>query len=786
MSEKFQEQRVGSEQEVFGPYVVHERLGVGGMATVHRAKERGIEGFERIVALKRLLPHLAEDASFVKSFVREAKFASMLQHANIVQLYELGRVGSTYYISMEHIDGRDVRRILTQARKASGPPPVNVTLSLLIQLCDALEYAHARCDENGAPLGLVHRDVSPSNLLVTKTGHLKVIDFGIAKAQSAQLHTQDGKVKGKLAYMAPEAITGKDVDARSDIFSAGVIAHELLTARTLFASKSEFQTLINVQRADVQPPSAFNHAVPAELDAIVAKALARDPAERYASAGQMRDDLHGVRIRYQMSATNREVEEWCAWAFGLDSSSRSFSSSLPAASPIVGTKDDDEAAQIAWGGANDGAAAVVHELPDRGSQSRSVSLPRAMSSVEAPAFGDSLVAPRKGGAVAQLAALGAAVALLGVGGFLLLGRGGSKAAASSVARAEAVPAVEAMASLKFIVEPMDATVKIAGMPPHVGMPWKVDLDPGVVQIKVSRDGHQSWETSVELSSGEQQTIRVALAEAVGDPNLATLEIGSQPAGLEIVLDGKDTGQKTPWKTQLPAGAHTVQLRDATGVVSWKHTWNAEARTLYEFKPSMDASKQKERVERERLAATGRPPAQRAVAAPSSGSGRASAFEAMIDAGSAPVETAPAPAPAPAAAAPAMIAERKAEPVPAATPTKPAPARVAAAIPAPATATAPTKAAPRAAVVVPPNAVKRTSGSLPTLKTVVRPGMQVPKSLAAKICIGENGAVTSVQVLKVTGELAQAFASSIRSWRYTPYKQGGVATPACFVNSFQLQ
>jgi serine/threonine protein kinase len=169
---------------------------------VHRAKERGIEGFERIVALKRLLPHLAEDASFVKSFVREAKFASMLQHANIVQLYELGRVGSTYYISMEHIDGRDVRRILHQARRAAGPPNINVALSLLIQLCDALEYAHTRCDEHGGPLGLVHRDVSPSNLLVTRSGHLKVIDFGIAKAQSQQLLTQDGKVKGKLAYMA--------------------------------------------------------------------------------------------------------------------------------------------------------------------------------------------------------------------------------------------------------------------------------------------------------------------------------------------------------------------------------------------------------------------------------------------------------------------------------------------------------------------------------------------------------------------------------------------------------
>ena len=312
-------------QEVFGPYLVYERLGVGGMATVHRAKERGIEGFERIVALKRLLPHLAEDASFVKSFVREAKLASMLQHANVVQLYELGRVGTVYFISMEYIDGRDVRRILRQARKVSGPPNINVTLALLIQLCDALDYAHSRVDEHGEPLGLVHRDVSPSNLLVTKSGHLKVIDFGIAKAQSQQLRTQTGRVKGKLAYMAPEAISGKELDSRSDIFSAGVIAHELLTARPLFASKNEYQTLINVQRSDILPPSAFNQAVPPELDAIVLKALARDPDERYHHAAQMRDDLHGVRIRYNLSATNREVQTWSEWAFALEAPGGNFS-----------------------------------------------------------------------------------------------------------------------------------------------------------------------------------------------------------------------------------------------------------------------------------------------------------------------------------------------------------------------------------------------------------------------------------------------------------------------------
>ncbi len=190
-------------EEPFGPYLVYERLGVGGMATVHRALERGIEGFERIVALKRLLPHLALDASFIKSFVREAKLASVLNHVNIVQIFELGRVATQYFISMEYIDGRDIRQILRHARKVAGPPPIHVTVGLLLQLCEALDYAHHKVDDAGHPMGLVHRDVSPSNVLVTHAGQVKVIDFGIAKAQSAQLRTQTGRVKGKLAYMAP-------------------------------------------------------------------------------------------------------------------------------------------------------------------------------------------------------------------------------------------------------------------------------------------------------------------------------------------------------------------------------------------------------------------------------------------------------------------------------------------------------------------------------------------------------------------------------------------------------
>src|SRR5690349_12781670 len=301
--------------EQFGPYLVYERLGIGGMATVHRALERGIEGFERMVALKRLLPHLAEDASFIKSFVREAKLASLLNHVNIVQIYELGRVGTEYFISMEFIDGKDIRRILRHARKVTGPPPIHVTVGLLLQLCDALDYAHTKTDDEGHPLGLVHRDVSPSNLLITQAGHLKVIDFGIAKAQSSQLRTQTGRVKGKLAYMAPEALAGKDLDARSDLFAAGVIAHELLTARPLFASKNEYQTLMKVQRGEVMPPSTFNQACPPELDAIVLRALARDPDDQFAGAGELRDQLHAMRKQYNLQTSDRDIASWLEWAF---------------------------------------------------------------------------------------------------------------------------------------------------------------------------------------------------------------------------------------------------------------------------------------------------------------------------------------------------------------------------------------------------------------------------------------------------------------------------------------
>ncbi len=927
-------------QEVFGPYLVYERLGVGGMATVHRAKERGIEGFERIVALKRLLPHLAEDASFVKSFVREAKLASMLQHANVVQLYELGRVGTVYFISMEYIDGRDIRRILRQARKVSGPPNINVTLALLIQLCDALEYAHTRVDEHGEALGLVHRDVSPSNLLVTKSGHLKVIDFGIAKAQSQQLRTQTGRVKGKLAYMAPEAISGKELDCRSDIFSGGVIAHELLTARPLFASKNEYQTLINVQRSDIVPPSAFNQAVPPELDAIVLKALARDPDERYLNAGQMRDDLHGVRIRYNLSATNREVQTWSEWAFSLEAPGGNFSGpavtdsfagvsrspiktplplrapseATPAPAPVRARSsshpgvghDEEENADVAWGGHADepapvmiddirdhsgshplaargagtaqagagagaptliGAAQVSHAV-DSGSFSahdpvsastliglgapvqRASTTPAAwphgssndavarrtgrvptLQSAEAsaghgpgdatapnpladgPAFGASLV-ERKGSGLKIALVAAIALAVVAGGLFVAFGRGGGQSGGPA-AKAVVAPA-NLPATLKFIVEPSDAVIKIAGMQPHTGdgAPWSVPLDPGVVQIKVSRDGHQSWETSVELSSGEAQTIRVVLGVIEGDANMATLALDSEPKGLTILLDGQELPQKTPVKMPVTPGPHTIILRQ-NGELQWKHSFLAEASTLHEFNPSMSDIKQKERIERERQVAAAatasheratpvtRPPVTRepvgpgssATPPPTPGSG---SVATAVGSGAVPP---PGPGPGSARITPPPPGPGSAKITPpppgpgSAGTTTPGPGSAKIATPAgggsgSATTTvvkpAITKPAAVAAIIVAPNAVKRTSGDLPKLSTIDRPGQEKPKSLSAKICIDGSGAVTNVTIFKITGEVADKMSSSIRGWRYTVHKVDGRGVPVCFVNSFQLK
>src|SRR5688572_6337587 len=327
-----------SAPEQFGPYEVYERLGMGGMATVHRAKKRGPAGFERSVALKRMLSHLAEDRSFVESFVREAKVASMLVHPNIAQVYDFGRIGGVYYIAMELVAGFDVRKLLRFANRCNEAIPMPVILSIVGELCDALDYAHTFVDETGQRLDIVHRDISPSNMIVAHTGHLKVIDFGIAKAANSRtLHTESGHVKGKLGYMSPEGALGLQIGPVSDIFSMGVVTWELITASPLFSARTDFETMRKIREAPIKPPSVLNPDCPPALDQIVLAALEREPEDRLASARLFRNALDETAAAATIQVSPRAVSEWIlrfaqpedVWAVRASAAAPVSSSSAP-------------------------------------------------------------------------------------------------------------------------------------------------------------------------------------------------------------------------------------------------------------------------------------------------------------------------------------------------------------------------------------------------------------------------------------------------------------------------
>jgi eukaryotic-like serine/threonine-protein kinase len=325
--------------EAFGPYLLFEKLGSGGMATVHRAKKRGIEGVEKAVALKRLLPELAVNDEFVRAFVREARLAAQLRHQNICQTFDLGRVDGVYYIAMELVPGQDLRQILRHTAYSTGPMPVPLVLNVLLQLTEALDYAHTFKDENNTALGLVHRDVSPANVIVGEDGCVKLVDFGIAKATAANWQTMSGQLKGKFAYMAPEMLDGQ-VDARADLYSLGICAYELLTAQPLFsAGGDDIETLKRVKVWNPPPPSTINRHVPKEVDMVVMTALAKNPTQRWQTAHQLRGAIDALTKRPGMNASRHDLTSWLAWAFSQPAGARRWDERLPVARPP--TADDD-------------------------------------------------------------------------------------------------------------------------------------------------------------------------------------------------------------------------------------------------------------------------------------------------------------------------------------------------------------------------------------------------------------------------------------------------------------
>ena len=279
----------------FGKYSLFELIGRGGMAEVYKGRIQGPAGFERTFVVKRILPHLSDDTTFIKMFVEEAKLSARLAHPNIVHIFELGAVDGEYFISMEYIRGHDLSETMRAIWKTMGPPRPEMVAYIGREACRGLSYAHGLTDENGKLLGMVHRDISPSNVMLSYEGAVKLLDFGIAKALGdAPEITKSGTMKGKYAYMAPEQTEGDHVDNRSDIFACGIVLHEVLTGRRLFKGANDVQTIERVRRCEVPPPSLQNPAVPPELDAIILKALQRNPANRWADAADMANALDDI------------------------------------------------------------------------------------------------------------------------------------------------------------------------------------------------------------------------------------------------------------------------------------------------------------------------------------------------------------------------------------------------------------------------------------------------------------------------------------------------------------
>lgn len=292
--------------------MVTRHLGSGGTSTVDEAVRQGAYGFEQRIALKRVLQNLAAHPDFTAALIREGKLASHLNHPGIAKTFDLGCVGGTYYIAMELVTGIDLRRILVRLAERRETMPPAIALHLLSQIVDALDYAHTITDSAGTPLGITHRDVSPANVLVGLDGMAKLIDFGVAKATASMFMTTSGKIKGKFAYMAPEAMAGR-IDHRVDLFGAGIMAYEMLTARPLFAAASDVETIQRVKKW--HPPSLVGQGVSPAFDAIIAKALAKDPDERWATAAAMSAAIERLRRQRDMATSQAQVAAWLA---GLD------------------------------------------------------------------------------------------------------------------------------------------------------------------------------------------------------------------------------------------------------------------------------------------------------------------------------------------------------------------------------------------------------------------------------------------------------------------------------------
>jgi serine/threonine-protein kinase len=492
-----------------GKYRLLGRIGYGGMAEVWVAHQQGPMGFEKLVAIKRLLPHMENQRNFVRMFLDEARIAARINHANVVQIFDLGLVDQKFYIAMEYLPGESLARIMGEGIKRDRPLPTHVAAMIISQICKGLHHAHQLNDNEGQPLGIVHRDVSPQNVMVLYDGGVKLLDFGIAKARERLSETTTTGMKGKYAYMSPEQCQGDPVDRRSDIFATGTVLWEILARRRLFKHASKLMMLKMISEGHAPPPSKMNPDVPPEIDAICLKALRKLPSERYATALELSTAIDEYLVTAGIASSVVQIGEYMEEVFSADKDHRTAWISSAASS----TRDESETLQSAehW----------LDLIPDADDTIISFSKSPVGTSVGRPLPRQSPVWWIATAVVAILAAV-AAITLL----VLSPSHGGSR--------------------LRVASTPPGAMIVIDGKLQEARTPGTItDLAAGALELEVVLEGHLPWRREVQLGEGETLRVEAALRRRPGQVVAARSRDAAAPPGRPDARVGGKVGPRRP-------------------------------------------------------------------------------------------------------------------------------------------------------------------------------------------------------------------------------------------------
>jgi serine/threonine-protein kinase len=595
----------------FGRFEILGRIAFGGMAEIFLGRESTNIGATRMLAVKRILPHVADDPAFTEMFLDEARLAIQLNHPHICHIYEFGELEGSYFIAMEWIYGAAFGKITRRARKAGGLPPEFVA-KVVAQVAEALHYAHRAKDSNGQPLGIVHRDVSPQNIMISYEGQVKLLDFGIAKAHSHTTKTQAGVVKGKFSYMSPQQCMGKHIDARADVFALGVVLYEALTGESLYHRPTEYETMRAVIEDPVPSVRDKKPKLSIELDAIVQKALQKSPDDRFRTAADMQSALEEWLARSGKAVTTSKIanvmeslfEEQIAAGPLVDSTPfgssfqrrKGVDGSHPSGIGLLGSNPSAVSAAAAPGAHAGEQPLDANALFGGAAAPLPVPASPAPAPVTAPAPTPAPVVPAApvpqgdGGVLARwLPTVLALVAVLLAGVIAAVVIGSRNEPPRTVTITQMVPPVappptttEAPPPTAPIVTEGSIRVAVAegssleGTTIHIGartltpadVATPVNIAPGTYPVRVEREGFRTWEGEVVVTAGQQAMISPELVAAVQRPSTpaappAHLSINTRPWS-RVWIGSRELGTTPIGEATVPSGTVRLRIVDRDG------------------------------------------------------------------------------------------------------------------------------------------------------------------------------------------------------------------------------